>query len=144
MEHRGSGTAAGLVRGAGLRVCGAIGADGEDAEPGAAAQCALSGAGGQDHRAAARGASDQRHAEDDRDPVAIPGVPVLSDDVSAGISEWGCFLPVRAAAEDRGKFATRWVAAEDFCAGKENVRRHSSLPGHLLFVWKCAVALLRE
>src|SRR6266849_1083092 len=61
-------------------------------EPGAAEECEVSGAGGQDHRTAAqRAAADQRHAEDDRDAAAVWRFRMLSDDVSAGVSEWRCF-----------------------------------------------------
>ena len=54
MEYRGSGETAGLVRGGRVCVCGAIGADGEDAESEAAAESEVSGAGGYDYRAAAQ------------------------------------------------------------------------------------------
>jgi hypothetical protein len=145
MEHQGSGEIAGLVRHIGICVCSAIGADGKDAELEATAESEVSGAGGYDYRAAAqRGAADQRDAADHRDPAAVSGFSVLSDDVSAGVSEWGCILPLRAAAESRGEFVAAWIARKDIFAGKEDVWRHSALPGDLLFVWECFVALLRE
>ena len=66
------------------------------------------------------------------------------DDVSAGVSEWGCVLSVRAAAEGGGEFIAGWIVEEDFCAGEEAVWRHSAVRGSLLFIWECFVALLRE
>ena len=126
VEHRGSGAVAGLVRRARICVCGAVGADGEDAEPGAAAESEISGAGGYDHRAEAREqAADQRDAADDRHAAAIPEFRVLSDDVSAGVSEWRCVLSMRAAAKGGGKFVARWIVEEDFCAGK---KRYGDIP----------------
>src|SRR6266436_4456436 len=145
MEHRRSGTAAGLVRRAGVCVCGAIGADGKDAESGAVEECAVSGTGGQDHRTAAqRATADQRHAEDDRDAAAVWRFRMLSDDVSARVSEWRCFLSLRAVAQGRGEFAAGWVAEEDFCAREEDLWGYSAMPGSLLLVRERAVALLRE
>ena len=38
----------------------------------------------------------------------------LSDDVSAGVSEWGCVLSLRASAEDRGESFARWIAARRY------------------------------
>src|SRR6476660_247613 len=103
MEHWRSGAGPGLVRRAGVRVCGAIGAEGENAESGTAEEFAVSGAGGQDHRTAAqREPADQRNAPDDRDAAAVWRFCMLSDDVSAGVSEWGCFLSLRAAAQGSG------------------------------------------
>src|SRR5579859_2456818 len=145
MEHRRSGTPAGLVRRARLRLLGAIRANGQDAQPGAPAEPPLSRSGGQNHRASPRRyPSHQRHAQDHRHPAALPRVPVLSDDVSARVSERRCLLSLRAAAQDRGKLTARWIAAKDFCARQGALRRHSSLPGNLLFVWERAIALLRE
>src|SRR5882724_7917587 len=136
MEHWRGRTTAGLVRRAGVCVCGAIGADGKDAE---------SGAGGQDHRTTAqRAAADQRHAEDDRDAAAVWGFRMLSDDVSAGVSEWRCFLSLRAAAQGGRELAAGWVAEEDFCAREENLWGYSAMPGGLLLVRECAFTLLRE
>ena len=43
-----------------------------------------------------------------------------------------------------GKFIDGWIAAEDFCQREAEVRRDSAVPGSLLFVWECVVALLRE
>src|SRR5580704_2330454 len=145
MEYPRSRKIAGLVCRQRIRVCRAIGADGENAKSEAGAESEVSGAGGQDYRAATLGrAADQWNAADDRDAAAISGVSVLSDDVSAGVSEWGCVLSVRAAAEGGGEFVARRVTAEYFCAGEENLWGHSTVPGNLLFVWKCAVPLLRE
>src|SRR6266403_1751448 len=144
MEHWRSGTAAGLVRRAGVCVCGAIGADGKDAESGAAEECAVSGAGGQDHRTAAqRATADQRHAKDDRDAAAVWRFRMLSDDVSARVSEWGCFLSLRAAAQGGGELAAGWVAEENLCAREENLWGHSAVPGGLLPVRERAFTLLR-
>src|SRR5579864_4459423 len=145
MEHRRSGTPPGLVWRTEFRLRGAIRADGQNAQPGAPAQRALSRSGGQNHRAPPRRyAGHQRHAEDHRHPAALPRVPVLSDDVSARVSERRCLLSLRAAAQDRGKLTARWIAAKDFCARQSALRRHSSMPGYLLFVWERAIALLRE
>jgi hypothetical protein len=69
---------------------------------------------------------------------------VLSDDVSTGVSEWRCVLSVRAVAESGGEFVTARVARKDIFAGAQDVWRYSALPGDLLFVWECFVALLRE
>src|SRR6266436_244159 len=71
MEYWRSGTVAGLVRRAGVCVCGTIGANGKNAESGAAEEFTISGAGGQNHRTTTqRVAADQRHAKDDRDAAA--------------------------------------------------------------------------
>src|SRR6266478_9435204 len=145
MEHRRSGTTAGLVRRAGVCVCGAIGADGKDAESGAVEECAVSGTGGQDHRTAAqRAAADQRHPKDDRDAAAVWRFRMLSDDVSAGVSEWRRFLSLRAAAQGGGELAAGWVAEEDFCAREESIWGYPAVPGCLLLVRERAFALLRE
>src|SRR5882672_6291687 len=145
MEHWRGRTTAGLVRRAGVCVCGAIGADGKDAESGAVEECAVSGTGGQDHRTAAqRAAADQRHAKDDRDAAAVWRFRMLSDDVSARVSEWGRFLSLRAAAQGGGEFAAGWVTEEDFCAREENLRRYSAVPRGLLFVRERTVTLLCE
>lgn len=69
---------------------------------------------------------------------------MLSDDVSAGVSEWGCVLSLRAVAEGGGEFVKGWIVEKDFREGKENVRGYSALPGDLLFVRECAVTLLCE
>src|ERR1700676_223420 len=112
MEHRGGGAASGLVRGAGLCLRGAIGASGENAESCLAAESAVSRAGGQDHRAAARRyAGDQRHAEDYRDAAAISRFSVLSHDVPEGVSEWSRVLSVRAVAQDCGQSVAGWIAS---------------------------------
>src|SRR5579863_6023316 len=145
MEHRRSGTPPGLVWRTEFRLRGAIRADGQNAQPGAPAQRALSRSGGQNHRAPPRRyASHQRHAQDHRHPAALPRVPVLSDHVSPRVSEWRRLLSLRAPAQDRRKPPARWLAAKDFCARQGTIRRHSSLPGNLLFVWERAIALLRE
>src|ERR1700674_3005400 len=145
MEHWRSGTAARLVRRAGVCVCGAIGADGENAESSAAEECAVSGAGGQDYRAAAqRAAADQRDAKDNRDASTVWRFRMLSDDVSAGVSEWGRFLSLRATAQGGGELAAGWVAEEDFCAREEDLWRYSAVPGGLLLVRERAFTLLRE
>ena len=112
---------------------------------GPVAESEISGAGGHDHRAAAREqAADQRDAADDRYAAAVSELRVFSDDVSACVSEWGCVLSLRAAAEGGGEFAARWIVEEDFCAGQEEVWRHPAVRGDLLFVRECFVALLRE
>src|SRR6267143_3906913 len=102
MERGRGRTAAGLVRRARVCLCGAIGTDGKNAEPGAVAKPEVSGAGGQNHRPATLGHStDQRHAANHRDAVALRRFSVLSDDVSPSVSEWRCsavpgnLLPVR-------------------------------------------------
>jgi hypothetical protein len=60
------------------------------------------------------------------------------------LSEWGCVLSVRAAAESGGEFVAAWVAGENIFAWEEDVWGYPALPGDLLFVWECFVALLRE
>src|SRR6266403_1075709 len=145
MEHWRGGTAAGLVRRAWGCVCGANGADGKNAESGAAEECTVSGAGGQNHRAAARRtAADQRHPRDDRDAAAVWRFRMLSDDVSEGVSEWRRFLSLRAAAQGGGELAAGWVAEEDFCAREESIWGYPAVPGCLLLVRERAFALLRE
>src|SRR6267143_6286255 len=63
MERRRSRAIAGLVRRARIRIGGAVRADGENAESGAAAKPKVSGAGGQNYRPAApRCSADQWHA----------------------------------------------------------------------------------
>jgi hypothetical protein len=69
---------------------------------------------------------------------------VLSDYVSAGLSEWGCILSVRAFAEGGGEFVAGWVFAEDFCGGEKEIWGYSALPGDLLLVRERALSLLRE
>src|SRR5262249_51680801 len=113
-----------LVRRAGICVRGTIGADGENAEPGATEESGVPGAGGQNHRAEAERPSDQRDAENDRDAAAVSAVPVLSDDVSKGLPEWRCVLSMRAAAEDCRQFIERRIAQEDFRARQPDVRRN--------------------
>jgi hypothetical protein len=63
---------------------------------------------------------------------------------SAGLSKGGRILSVRAVAENRGKPDERWIVAQDIYGGEEKIRRHSTLPGNLLPVWKRAFALLRK
>src|SRR6267154_2291699 len=145
MEHRRSRTIAGLVRGARICFCGAVRADGENAEFGATAKSELPSAGGQDHRPAApRSSAHQWHAANDRDAAALRRFSVLSDDVPPGVSQWRCFLSLRAAAQGCRQFAAGWILEEDLRAREEDLWRYSALPGDLLPVWKCAVALLRE
>jgi hypothetical protein len=48
------------------------------------------------------------------------------------------------ASQSGWEFIEGWIAAEDFCAGPEDLWGSSALPGGLLFIWKCVVALLRE
>src|SRR6266404_1167136 len=145
MEYWRSGTVAGLVRRAGVCVCGTIGANGKNAESGAAEEFTISGAGGQNHRTTTqRVAADQRHAKDDRDAAAVWRFRMLSDDVSAGVSEWRRFLSLRAAAQGGRELAAGWVAEEDFCAREESIWGYPAVPGGLLLVRERAVTLLRE
>ena len=145
MEYRASFEIAGLVRRAGICVRGAIRADGKDAQPGAAEKSRVPRAGGQNYRAAAREhAADQWNAADHRDAAALQGVSVFSDDVSARVSQWRRVLSVRAAAQGGREFIAGWIAAKDFRARERVARGHSAVPGDLLFVRKCFVALLRE
>src|SRR5271155_5878248 len=145
MEYRRGEKTAGLVRGAGLCVCRAVRADGKDAQSGAAEESALPRAGGYHHCAATRWrAAHQWHAANHRNTSAVRRFSVLSDDVSQSLSEWGCFLSLRAAAEGGRQPDEGWLAAENFRARPDDLWRYSSVPGDLLLVRERAFALLRE
>jgi len=54
------------------------------------------------------------------------------------------FYPCEPLRKDCRKSAAGWILAKDFCERKEDVWGDSAVPGHLLFVRECAVALLCE
>src|SRR5450755_4675036 len=129
MEYRASFEIAGLVRRAGVCVRGTIRADGEDAQPGAAEKSRVPRAGGQNYREAARGHSaHQWNSADHRDAAALQGVSVLSDHVSARVSQWRCVLSVRAAAQGSREFIAGWIVAKDIRARERVARGHSAVP----------------